>query len=158
MYLFWFSFSDKNITPSATHTGKSADIKCPYPDSHVNNTKYLCKGETPLKCEELIQTTEGERQVAEGRFSIRDNRRLNNFNVNIQHLSTADSGTYWCGSDRKWHNAAFTKVNLSIGEYSAEHETLQHSFCTKRLSKIIWLKYICAGATFTLSLFQFSVR
>ncbi|XP_060941169.1 CMRF35-like molecule 8 [Limanda limanda] len=49
-----------------------------------------------------------------GRFSIRDSQRSKHFNVNILNLSTADSGTYWCGSDRKWHNAAYTKINLFI--------------------------------------------
>ncbi|XP_035023011.1 CMRF35-like molecule 8 [Hippoglossus stenolepis] len=107
---------NKNITPTATHTGKAAKIKCPYPDSHENNTKYLCKGEDPLNCVELIQTTEGEINRVKGRFSIRDHQRLKYFNVNIENLSTADSGTYWCGSDRKWHNAAYTKINLSIDE------------------------------------------
>ncbi|CAB1443205.1 unnamed protein product [Pleuronectes platessa] len=34
----------------------------------------------------------------------------------IEYNKRADSGTYWCGSDRKWHNASYTKINLFIDE------------------------------------------
>ncbi|XP_062242931.1 CMRF35-like molecule 8 [Platichthys flesus] len=105
-----------NKTPKGTHTDEVAQIECPYPVSHKNNIKYLCKGETPLNCVELIQTTKGEINGVKGRFSIRDNQRLNHFTVNIRNPSTADSGTYWCGSDRKWHNASYTKINLFTDE------------------------------------------
>ncbi|XP_069385596.1 polymeric immunoglobulin receptor-like [Paralichthys olivaceus] len=96
----------------ATHSKKTAQIECPYPDSHENNTKSLCKGEIPLNCEVLIQTTKGETKADKDRFSMRDNQRLKHFQVNINNLVTADFGTYWCGSDRKWHNASYTKINL----------------------------------------------
>uniref|UniRef100_A0A3B4U067 Immunoglobulin V-set domain-containing protein n=1 Tax=Seriola dumerili TaxID=41447 RepID=A0A3B4U067_SERDU len=99
-------------------TGENAQLTCHYPDSQKSNTKYLCKGENPSNCEELIHTTETERNVVKGRYDIRDNQRIKYFYVYINNLCTADSGTYWCGSERKGHPATYTKIHLSVGKYS----------------------------------------
>lgn len=90
---------------------------CHYPDDHKSNEKFLCKGDDPFHCEDLIKTTEENKVVSNGRFSIRDNRRLMHFSVNIQNLGRVDSGTYWCGSDRKWQHDRFNKTLLTVGEY-----------------------------------------
>ncbi|XP_070782511.1 uncharacterized protein [Enoplosus armatus] len=84
--------------------------------SHENNDKFLCKGKDHLNCEELIHTTEEDRDVVKGRFDIRDNKRRKYFYVNIHNVSRADSGTYWCGSDRTWQHAKFNKILLSVAE------------------------------------------
>jgi len=55
--------------------------------------------------------------VTKDRFSIRDNKRLKYFYVYINNVSTADSGTYWCGSDRKWDHAEVNKIHLVVGKY-----------------------------------------
>ncbi|XP_071361732.1 polymeric immunoglobulin receptor-like isoform X2 [Trachinotus anak] len=110
-----------------THdTGENANLRCHYPHSHENNTKYLCKGENPLNCEELTRTTEGERDVTKDRFSIRDNKRLKYFYVYINNVSTADSGTYWCGSDRKWDHAEVNKIHLVVAERHKTTKKLGH--------------------------------
>ncbi len=70
----------------------------------------------------------------EGRFKIRDNKRLKYFYVNINNLSPADSGTYWCGSDKTWQHANHTKILLSVGKYtehfSAVLYCISYSVCT----------------------------
>ncbi|XP_056228275.1 CMRF35-like molecule 1 [Seriola aureovittata] len=105
-----------DIEPTAiTHgTGENAQLTCRYTDDQENNTKYLCKGENASNCEELIHTTESERDVVKGRYDIRDNQRKKYFYVYINNLSTADSGTYWCGSERRGPPATYAKIHLSV--------------------------------------------
>uniref|UniRef100_UPI0037E93ECB CMRF35-like molecule 8 isoform X2 n=1 Tax=Semicossyphus pulcher TaxID=241346 RepID=UPI0037E93ECB len=103
--------------PSNTITGLSGGsikIDCHYPKVHESNEKFLCKGQSPISCEELIQTKDGDRDVSKGQFKIRDNRRKNYFFVYISNPSTADSGTYWCGSDRTWQQAQINKTRLTV--------------------------------------------
>lgn len=157
--LSWtFSVLDwDDIAPTAKihDTGDTAQILCRYPHSRVNNMKYLCKGETPFSCLQLIQTTAEERAVVKGRFYIRDNKRKKYFYVYINNPITAHSGTYWCGSDRKWHHAESTKIHLFVGEYT-ENISITHYcslfilyLCTK-CSKRIWSEQVCVGDTCTL--------
>uniref|UniRef100_A0A3B4ZQT2 Immunoglobulin domain-containing protein n=1 Tax=Stegastes partitus TaxID=144197 RepID=A0A3B4ZQT2_9TELE len=110
---------------SIEHLLQSVQITCPYPKSHEGNEKFLCKGENPLNCEELIQTTK-EDNANKGRFSIRDNQRLAYFYVYINHLTEADSGTYWCGSGRTMQHDEYTKIHLSVGEYSGALLQIEH--------------------------------
>uniref|UniRef100_A0A8C2WK24 Ig-like domain-containing protein n=1 Tax=Cyclopterus lumpus TaxID=8103 RepID=A0A8C2WK24_CYCLU len=104
-------------------TGQTVRIECTYPNHHENNEKYLCKGRNPFNCNRLIQTTEQERDVVNGRFHIRDNRRKKYFYVNINNLSTDDAGCYWCGSSRTGQRAGYTKLLLSVGD-------ITYSLCT----------------------------
>ncbi|XP_044046908.1 polymeric immunoglobulin receptor-like [Siniperca chuatsi] len=105
-----------DIKPMAKtcHIGDSVNMDCHYPETHENNEKFLCKGKNPFNCEELIHTIENERHVDKGRFVIRDNRRLKHFFVYIKNVSIADSGTYWCGSDRTWQHDKYIKIDLSL--------------------------------------------
>uniref|UniRef100_A0A8C2WRF9 Ig-like domain-containing protein n=1 Tax=Cyclopterus lumpus TaxID=8103 RepID=A0A8C2WRF9_CYCLU len=108
----------EHCTRIAVITGQTVRIECTYPNHHENNEKYLCKGRNPFNCNRLIQTTEQERDVVNGRFHIRDNRRKKYFYVNINNLSTDDAGCYWCGSSRTGQRAGYTKLLLSVGEYT----------------------------------------
>ncbi|XP_034410778.1 CMRF35-like molecule 5 [Cyclopterus lumpus] len=115
-----------DITSVAIHhsTGQTVRIECTYPNHHENNEKYLCKGRNPFNCNRLIQTTEQERDVVNGRFHIRDNRRKKYFYVNINNLSTDDAGCYWCGSSRTGQRAGYTKLLLSVAD---RHITIRRS-------------------------------
>ncbi|XP_071399564.1 polymeric immunoglobulin receptor-like [Centroberyx affinis] len=95
-------------------TGKTARLQCNYPRSHEDNEKFLCKGESPFNCKELINATQHYEAVTEGRFTVRDNTRSNYFTVHIKHLCQDDTGTYWCGSDRTWQPADYTRIHLTV--------------------------------------------
>ncbi|KAM8772076.1 uncharacterized protein AB9X84_007229 [Acanthopagrus schlegelii] len=97
--------------PKTSNSGDTVQIDCPYPESHESNEKFLCKGEKPSDCKKLIQTTEQDRSVSEGRLAIRDNQRVKYFYVTIKNVNTADSGTYWCGSD-----TTSRRILLSVAE------------------------------------------
>lgn len=110
----WNDMTTQNETQQS---GRKVLLTCYYQDSHEENETFLCKGENPFNCKELITTRQN---VAEGKFSTRDNSRKKNFYVYINDPSTADSGTYWnyCGSDRTRQPANYTKIHLSVGEYT----------------------------------------
>ncbi|XP_040892371.1 CMRF35-like molecule 8 [Toxotes jaculatrix] len=110
------NWDDIKLTANKYTAGDSVQMMCPYLASHENNTKYLCKGENPFDCLELIHTTEGERQRSKDRFLIRDNQRKKYFYVQISNLRTADSGLYWCGSGKKSDPAAYTKIQLTVDQ------------------------------------------
>lgn len=98
-------------------TSETATITCNYSKSEEDTEKYLCKGQNPLNCDELIRTTEEDRVVVKDRFHIRDNKRRNYFYVYISDLRRTDSGMYWCGSGKTMTNAEYTKIYLSISKY-----------------------------------------
>uniref|UniRef100_A0AAQ6AHG7 Ig-like domain-containing protein n=2 Tax=Amphiprion ocellaris TaxID=80972 RepID=A0AAQ6AHG7_AMPOC len=115
IHLHVWNWDDIKPVRNISHvTSETAQIECYYPESHQGNEKFLCKGENPLNCEELIQTTEQDRYVVRDRFDIRDNQRIKYFYVNIKHLSEADSGTYWCGSGRTMQHDDYTRIHLSV--------------------------------------------
>ncbi|KAM4585580.1 uncharacterized protein PAE49_004795 isoform 2-T2 [Odontesthes bonariensis] len=91
---------------------ETAQIICKFNESHDNSEKLLCKGENPSNCMELIRTTSDSRDVVEGRFDLRENKRLNYFYVYINNLSKDDSGTYWCVIG----GTEYTKIHLSVAE------------------------------------------
>ncbi|KAG7223738.1 hypothetical protein INR49_026420 [Caranx melampygus] len=118
IHLHVLSWSDIIPTNLTCITGEKAKVECHYSHSFENYTKYLCKGENPSNCEELIRTTEATRTVENGKFNIRDNKRMKYFYVYIMNLDTTDSGTYWCGFDSgsgKWHHGNFTKIHPCVG-------------------------------------------
>ncbi|KAF1394928.1 hypothetical protein PFLUV_G00006210 [Perca fluviatilis] len=115
--LNWDDITSKAINHAI---GEGAQIKCTYPDSHKSNEKFLCKGENPSNCEELIHTSDQKKH----RFSIRDDRIKKYFDVYIDNLSTEDSGSYWCGSSRMWEQAEVTKILLSVAERRKTRESV----------------------------------
>ncbi|XP_047433094.1 CMRF35-like molecule 8 isoform X2 [Mugil cephalus] len=115
IHLHVLDWDDFTPNQSVHVTSKTATITCNYPHVFENHAKFLCKGKTPFKCVDLINTTEPERDITKGRFHIRDNKRKKFFYVNISELSTADSGTYWCHCGRTTQPHEYTKILLSVG-------------------------------------------
>uniref|UniRef100_A0A672HJA1 Immunoglobulin V-set domain-containing protein n=1 Tax=Salarias fasciatus TaxID=181472 RepID=A0A672HJA1_SALFA len=66
----------------------------------------------------LIHTTEHDRNVVEGRFDIRDSPRSKYFYVYIKNLTKSDSGTYWCGFGETLQHDSYTKIQLTVSEYT----------------------------------------
>ncbi|XP_035993198.1 CMRF35-like molecule 5 [Fundulus heteroclitus] len=91
---------------------ETVQVKCSYPKSETNSEKSLCKGKSPSDCDEVISSTEEDRTVKNGKFDLRDNRRLNYFYVYINNLHKSDAGTYWCG----YGGTKNIKIQLSVAE------------------------------------------
>uniref|UniRef100_A0A674BPN0 Immunoglobulin domain-containing protein n=1 Tax=Salmo trutta TaxID=8032 RepID=A0A674BPN0_SALTR len=107
----WRDVKQINVTGQV---GETARFTCKYPDDNKSNEKFFCKGDSPLICEDKLRTTLQNEVVYEGRFSLRDNPRISVFTVYIKELRPEDSGTYWCGSDRRWRPADYTRCILSV--------------------------------------------
>ncbi|KAM4604403.1 polymeric immunoglobulin receptor-like [Polymixia lowei] len=104
-------------------TERAARLQCDYPDRHSQNEKFLCKGESPFTCKELINTTKQNEAVSQDRLSLWDHSRHVYFAVTITHSRPNDSGTYWCGSDRTWQPDNYTRIHLSVVEKTIKTET-----------------------------------
>lgn len=105
-------WDDIKLEEKTCSTGKNVQFLCDYPKSHADNDKFFCKGENPFDCKDVIT----EQKTSEGRYSMRVNGRSEHFIVNIMDLRADDAGTYWCGSDRTWQPANYTRIRLSVGE------------------------------------------
>ncbi|XP_076583681.1 uncharacterized protein LOC143319009 [Chaetodon auriga] len=117
------------------HSGDTVQIKCHYPDGHENDDKFLCKGENPFSCKELIHTTETNTYVTEGRFHIKDNKRLKYFYVLVKDVNPADSGTYWCGSG-KMRQELHHKILLTVDERPIKSKTTKGVPTSTRQGKV----------------------
>ncbi|XP_013129708.1 uncharacterized protein LOC100690849 isoform X1 [Oreochromis niloticus] len=116
IHLYILNWEDIKPHEMVGVTSETATITCNYSKSEKDTEKYLCKGKNPLNCDELIRTTEEDRDVVKDRFYIRDNNTRNYFYVYISDLRRTDSGTYWCGSGKTMTNTEYTKIYLSVTE------------------------------------------
>ncbi|KAM9769667.1 uncharacterized protein ACNS7B_004878 [Menidia menidia] len=112
---YWDDMEHTNITPNRQGT---AIIECKYPEMLTESKKFLCKGDNPFNCQELICTNPESMYVNEGRFSLRENKRLKHFYVHIKDMNREDSGTYWCVSG----DSEYTKFHLSVADKSDNTE------------------------------------
>ncbi|KAM9390727.1 polymeric immunoglobulin receptor-like [Salvelinus alpinus] len=99
------------------HVGEVVSIWCKYPRENEEKEKIFCKGDSPSTCEDKITSMTQNKMADNGRFSLFDNREKTNFTVYIKELRPEDSGTYWCGSDRRWRPADYTRFILSVGQW-----------------------------------------
>uniref|UniRef100_A0A3Q0SMD0 Ig-like domain-containing protein n=1 Tax=Amphilophus citrinellus TaxID=61819 RepID=A0A3Q0SMD0_AMPCI len=90
------------------YEGYSESISCPYESQYQNNLKYICKGNQPSTCLDMV--------TSQSRFTLQDDALSSSFSVMITELEAADAGTYWCGSDSLWRVGNYTKIELSVGE------------------------------------------
>ncbi|XP_044201631.1 polymeric immunoglobulin receptor-like isoform X1 [Thunnus albacares] len=116
VHLHILNWDDVKSEEISGGTGDTIQIQCYYPISHEIKEKSLCKGKDPSNCEELIHTTEQDRDTTKGRFIMKDNRRVKYYYVYIKNLSINDSGTYWSSFDRTCWYAGYCKFHLSVVE------------------------------------------
>ncbi|KAM5309169.1 CMRF35-like molecule 6 [Glossophaga mutica] len=83
--------------------GGSLSVQCRYEEEFRGNKKYWCEGPcSRLVKSKIVETTESEREVRNGRVSIRDHPANLTFTVTMERLTEGDEGTYWCGIDVSW--------------------------------------------------------
>ncbi|XP_045693181.1 CMRF35-like molecule 6 isoform X2 [Phyllostomus hastatus] len=80
--------------------GGSLSVQCRYEELFRRNKKYWCeKSCLPLKNNKIVETTESEREVRNGRVTIRDHPENLTFTVTMENLTEDDGGAYRCGID-----------------------------------------------------------
>ncbi|XP_053515142.1 CMRF35-like molecule 6 isoform X2 [Artibeus jamaicensis] len=81
--------------------GGSLSVQCRYEEEKFReNNKYWC--ESPclrLLKKKIVETTRSEREVRNGRVSIRDHPANLTFIVTLERLTKRDEGKYWCAID-----------------------------------------------------------
>ncbi|XDB61641.1 hypothetical protein AB1E18_014995 [Capra hircus] len=84
----------------------SLTVRCRYDPGWEPYVKWWCRGADWSSCRMVVKTVRGsEKEVKQGRVSIKDNWKDLSFTVTMEKLRVDDSDTYWCGTER-------TGVNL----------------------------------------------
>ncbi|XP_025764042.1 polymeric immunoglobulin receptor isoform X2 [Oreochromis niloticus] len=99
----WCCVKSTKINGTAGHP---LTLQCPYPPQHLDNRKFLCKGDHRNNCTDILRSR--------SRFTLQDDAASSSFTVRVTELEAADAGTYWCGSDSQWRVGNYTKIQLSV--------------------------------------------
>ncbi|XP_054896757.1 polymeric immunoglobulin receptor-like isoform X4 [Poeciliopsis prolifica] len=99
----WCCVESKIIRETAGH---EVTLQCPYPPTHRNNRKFLCKGSQRSKCTDMMK--------GQSRFLLHSDFS-GSFSVKITQLEAGDTGTYWCRSEPGWNVGNYTQFQLSVG-------------------------------------------
>uniref|UniRef100_A0A8C8RWE3 Immunoglobulin domain-containing protein n=1 Tax=Pelusios castaneus TaxID=367368 RepID=A0A8C8RWE3_9SAUR len=104
--------------------GGELTVRCWYARGYETYIKYWCRGTIQTSCHVVVQTSDSEAIVKQGRVSIRDIRTIYMFMVTMKNLTGGDSGIYWCGIERLGSDLMFSvKVSVLPGK------SLHDSFC-----------------------------
>ncbi|XP_064816760.1 polymeric immunoglobulin receptor-like isoform X2 [Oncorhynchus masou masou] len=112
--LLVITWRNVRLVKKTGHVGGVVSLWCKYPRENAENEKLFCKGDSPSTCEDKITSRIQNKMADSGRFSLLDNREKTIFTVHIKELRPEDSGTYWCGSNRRWRPADSTRFILSV--------------------------------------------
>uniref|UniRef100_A0A452FZR0 Ig-like domain-containing protein n=1 Tax=Capra hircus TaxID=9925 RepID=A0A452FZR0_CAPHI len=79
----------------------SLTVRCQYDPGYEPYVKWWCRGADWSSCCFVVKTNLGsEKEVKQGRVSIKDNWKDRSFTVTMEKLRVDDSDTYWCGTER----------------------------------------------------------
>ncbi|XP_039654357.1 polymeric immunoglobulin receptor-like [Perca fluviatilis] len=101
-----------NFTRSPT-VGQNLTYWCTYPNGTLQMKKFICKGEDPSICEQIVSTAKNN----SGKFSMMEDDEKRNITITVRNITTEDSGTYWCGAERndpKQSNPFFNKLVMTV--------------------------------------------
>lgn len=101
LLLLWlpgcFFLSDQS---SVTGTeGGSLRVQCQYEEEDKAYKKYWCRPSLLLLCDKIVETHGSEREVRNGRVTIRDHPTNLSFTVTLENITLQDKGSYQCGVD-----------------------------------------------------------
>ncbi|XP_040845531.1 CMRF35-like molecule 6 isoform X1 [Ochotona curzoniae] len=107
-----FSLSCPRVV--AGTVGGSLSVQCHYEEKYKNNRKFLCHQSCGPN-QEIVMTEVSEREVRNGRVSIRDDPASLSFTVTLEELRLQDAGTYQCGIDitLSWDATFLVEVRVS---------------------------------------------
>ncbi|XP_041961219.1 uncharacterized protein LOC121719549 [Alosa sapidissima] len=113
--------------------GETVHIRCPHTAETADKDKYFCRGESRYRCRDILLTERGTVTTLDERFSLTFDPTVGEHQqsaaaaVQIRDLRANDSGTYWCGSDRRSRYRDYVQVHLSVGRRrEKEHGTTQN--------------------------------
>ncbi|XP_069400082.1 CMRF35-like molecule 1 isoform X2 [Ovis canadensis] len=79
----------------------SLTVRCRYDPGYEPYVKWWCRGADWSSCRFVVKTIHGsEKEVKQGRVSIKDNWKDRSFTVTMEKLRLDDSDAYWCGIER----------------------------------------------------------
>ena len=79
----------------------SLTVRCQYDPGYEPYVKWWCQGADLSSCRFVVKTNHGsEKEVKQGRVSIKDNWKDRSFTVTMEKLRLDDSDAYWCGIER----------------------------------------------------------
>ncbi|XP_027829838.1 CMRF35-like molecule 1 isoform X1 [Ovis aries] len=92
----------------------SLTVRCRYDPGYERYVKWWCRGADWSSCRFVVKTNHGsEKEVKQGRVSIKDNWKDRSFTMTMQKLRLDDSDTYWCGIERVGADLG-VKVDVTI--------------------------------------------
>ncbi|XP_040845527.1 CMRF35-like molecule 6 isoform X3 [Ochotona curzoniae] len=107
-----FSLSCPRVV--AGTVGGSLSVQCHYEEKYKNNRKFLCHQSCGPN-QDIVKTIAPEREMRNGRVSIRDDPASLSFTVTLEELRLQDAGTYQCGIDitLSWDATFLVEVRVS---------------------------------------------
>uniref|UniRef100_A0A096M4S3 Immunoglobulin V-set domain-containing protein n=1 Tax=Poecilia formosa TaxID=48698 RepID=A0A096M4S3_POEFO len=90
--------------------GENLDFFCKY-DKVQNPDKFVCKGEDPIKCENVTSTKTADEN---SRFTMVNNNKNGNITITMKDVRANDSGTYWCGTKRQGSRIFISRLLLNV--------------------------------------------
>uniref|UniRef100_A0A8C9JUM2 Ig-like domain-containing protein n=1 Tax=Panthera tigris altaica TaxID=74533 RepID=A0A8C9JUM2_PANTA len=120
--------------------GGSLRVQCSYEEQLREVSKYWCKRPCFWK---TVETKVSNREVRNGRVSIRDHPASLTFTVTLENLTEDDAGIYRCGIDTSWLGgylqdpAVHIVVSVTPGETWAQGQKESGGY--QGLSLRMWL-------------------
>ncbi|ROJ42281.1 CMRF35-like molecule 2, partial [Anabarilius grahami] len=119
-YRFFFKFDldirdddccVKSISLSAA-AGGSVNISCKYPQSHIDDVKFLCWRSGADLCAEETSVNLSRRWSPEGKIQLYDDREEQLLTGSISHVTHSE---YWCGvQSDQGHKSFITRVLIRV--------------------------------------------
>ncbi|XP_027374659.1 CMRF35-like molecule 1 isoform X1 [Bos indicus x Bos taurus] len=133
----------------------SLTVQCQYDPGYEHYVKWWCRGAAWNNCRFVVKTTGSEKEVKEGRVSIRDNQKDRSFTVTMEELRLDDSDTYWCGIERTGTDLG-NKVEVTIdpdnirfsaatGHHSNDSDGLKLSVLLPLIFAVLLLLFMVAS-------------
>ncbi|XP_023569802.1 CMRF35-like molecule 8 isoform X1 [Octodon degus] len=115
LLLLWlpgcFLLSDPSTVTGTV--GGSLSVQCWYEEHYKTYAKYWCK-ESFITCDKIVETDGSEREVRNGRVTIRDHPANLSFTVTLENLALQDAGSYWCAINIRWQEDPVFSVTVSV--------------------------------------------